>query len=762
MKKIALHIIAKDENNELKRIINDYGKYFDEIAIAYDFDSAIVDIESNDKVKLHKYEWCDDFAHKRNFLVDKTESEYYFRLDTDDEIFGVENLRKVIDKMDRVGIDVVMVPYLYSFDSDGNCNAQHVRETIVKKSDKIKWNKAIHENLLADDIDDYDAIVEKSIVIKHNIDEEHIISSGKRNFKLLLKEYNEDKENTDPRTIAYLGRMLITFGEYEKAIHFLKLLVEKSGWVDDKYFAWIDMAQAYIALGKIDIAIACCNEALALRTDFPDAYNVLGQCYVYKEDYDMAIDWLKIGLSKPEPKTNYVVDPSAYTVRAVMNMAIALFGQGNFQMAYEFYSRAYRVAPNNEFIKNQKQLFEDAVERDTYFKHLRGAHSFVKRYEPDKLIDLVNSIPSKMMVDERIQTLKHMTLPAQKWSDNSVVIFCGSAWEDWAPHSVVSGIGGSEEAVIYVSKELSKLGYDVTVFNSCGDFAGKYEGVTYRPFFEFNPRDEYNTIISWRRDIFNGHISAKNKIVWLHDVPVPGVFQKEYNFDKVLVLSEYHKSLLPKDIPEEKIFVTTNGINIKDFKDYAVERNPHRMIYTSSYDRGITNLLEVWSDVKKEVPDAELHIFYGWQSFDKIRANDSTAMAEKERIIQLMKQDGVTEHGRVGHRALNKEFARSKFWVYPSHFPEISCISAMKAQAMGCVPVCTDYAALSETVKDGVIVKGLGCEKDVKIQYKDALIKALKEQPSVDIDKEQFGWDKVAQSWSKYLFPHETRACARI
>jgi glycosyltransferase involved in cell wall biosynthesis len=136
-------------------------------------------------------------------------------------------------------------------------------------------------------------------------------------------------------------------------------------------------------------------------------------------------------------------------------------------------------------------------------------------------------------------------------------------------------------------------------------------------------------------------------------------------------------------------------------------------------------------------------------------------MAEKERMIALMKQDGVFEHGRIGHKALNKEFAKSKFWVYPSHFPEISCISAMKAQAMGCVPVTTDYAALAETVKDGVIVKGLGCEEDVKKEYKDALIKALKEQPSVNVDKRQFGWDKVAQQWANSLFKQEYAGCAR-
>jgi glycosyltransferase involved in cell wall biosynthesis len=174
-----------------------------------------------------------------------------------------------------------------------------------------------------------------------------------------------------------------------------------------------------------------------------------------------------------------------------------------------------------------------------------------------------------------------------------------------------------------------------------------------------------------------------------------------------------------------------------------------RMIYTSSYDRGIENLLEVWGDIKKEVPEAELHLFYGWDTFDKIQAENPKMLKFKDYMVKLMHQDGVFEHGRVGHKQLNKEFAKSKFWVYPCHFPEISCISAMKAQAMGCVPITTNYAALSETVKDGVVVEGIGNDEDIKVSYKDAVIKALKEQPTVSIKKEQFGWDKVAKQWEE-------------
>ena len=45
-------------------------------------------------------------------------------------------------------------------------------------------------------------------------------------------------------------------------------------------------------------------------------------------------------------------------------------------------------------------------------------------------------------------------------------------------------------------------------------------------------------------------------------------------------------------------------------------RNNKLCIYGSSYDRGLEHLLKLWPDVIKEVPNAQLRIFYGWILFD--------------------------------------------------------------------------------------------------------------------------------------------------
>ena len=54
------------------------------------------------------------------------------------------------------------------------------------------------------------------------------------------------------------------------------------------------------------------------------------------------------------------------------------------------------------------------------------------------------------------------------WDNNSIVIYSNFPFhvEDWSPLSLNKGIGGSEEAIIYLSQELVKLGYQITIFGS--------------------------------------------------------------------------------------------------------------------------------------------------------------------------------------------------------------------------------------------------------------------------------------------------------
>ena len=185
-------------------------------------------------------------------------------------------------------------------------------------------------------------------------------------------------------------------------------------------------------------------------------------------------------------------------------------------------------------------------------------------------------------------------------------------------------------------------------------------------------------------------------------------------------------------------------------------KNLTRCIYTSSYDRGLQHLLEMWPDIKKEVPEAELHIFYGWQIFDQFYRDNPSSMSWKDKMMEMMKYDGVKEYGRIAQPDLVEEYKKSGIWAYPTHFGEINCISAIKAQAYGCEPVVVNYAALRETVQFGRKVEGDIYDKETKDAFKVQLIEALKnpmpEEKRKEMMKwanEKYAWSVIAKSWSE-------------
>lgn len=188
----------------------------------------------------------------------------------------------------------------------------------------------------------------------------------------------------------------------------------------------------------------------------------------------------------------------------------------------------------------------------------------------------------------------------------------------------------------------------------------------------------------------------------------------------------------------------------------SISRNNQWVLYTSSYDRGLEHLLKIWPEVKKSVPKAQLHIFYGWDLFDKFYHDNPSSMQWKSRILEMIKAEGITEHGRISQEELKDWYQQCGVWAYPTHFGEISCISAMKAQAWGAIPVVVNYAALETTVKYGKKVDGDIYDEEILKKYKHNLINTLKDNDWQNAIRPQmmewanntFPWSMVAKQWS--------------
>lgn len=183
-------------------------------------------------------------------------------------------------------------------------------------------------------------------------------------------------------------------------------------------------------------------------------------------------------------------------------------------------------------------------------------------------------------------------------------------------------------------------------------------------------------------------------------------------------------------------------------------KKQHKLFWGSSYDRGLDILLFMWPEILERFPDAELHCAYGWDMFDKVTSGNPERQQWKSSVLNLLKQKGITEHGRLGKKELQKIRRECGIWAYPTHFPEINCITGLDAQKDGLVPVTMTLAALNETVQSGVKIEGEIRDLQVQEKYLEALLDMMgdtekwqKESLKAQEYAKGMEWDKIAPQW---------------
>ena len=145
-------------------------------------------------------------------------------------------------------------------------------------------------------------------------------------------------------------------------------------------------------------------------------------------------------------------------------------------------------------------------------------------------------------------------------------------------------------------------------------------------------------------------------------------------FSKVMVRSQYHADRLKLAKYNRSVVVIKNGVRIQAVRcDGRVKRERLRFIYTSDYSRGLVQLLKwFWPELKKLVPEVELHVFYGMSGHTP---------QFQSRMSKLFRQDSVINHGRQDISVLTAARCRSSFHLYFSRTnEETDCISIREVQ----------------------------------------------------------------------------------
>jgi tetratricopeptide (TPR) repeat protein len=518
-------------------------------------------------------------ARQASFDLVTSDFEYISWADTDDLLQGGTEIRNIVQAAKQQGIDMVYCTYYYSciFNKDGSVKEPvifHERERIIKNSPEFKWDKWLHEVCIPKDKPvtafkmqkhSYNPKNGVNLLWVHTADINKSTQALMRNVHILelQAKYEEYK---DPRTILYIAKTYFDIGGEDKLIQadkYLDMYLPMSGWDEEIAVAYHYKGLIRQRLGRDKEAVPFYKEAIKVYPKNHIDYLRLTDALFKLGDFESGSLYLAQAAVLPEMESKATI--------------------GNpFEVKILFLTLKYQEAQQKgdlngmeEYAKLRSEYVKDALLEDvTRTKELNDVAKGIYNYaiyllknQPQHLEDLILTI-KKPFIDENFVLQLSNSKPIKEWKDNEIVYYASFGqkhFEEWTAKNLESGIGGSESAVIYLSKEWVKQGYRVVVYCDCGNDAGIYDGVEYRHYNTINFKDKFSTIIFWRSphllDI--PFLEAKRIFMDLHDIADMTHWTPERvkKVDKVFFKSKWHRRNLP-NIPNDKAVIISNGINL--------------------------------------------------------------------------------------------------------------------------------------------------------------------------------------------------------
>jgi protein O-GlcNAc transferase len=352
--------------------------------------------------------------------------------------------------------------------------------------------------------------------------------------------------------------------------------------------------------------------------------------------------------------------------------------------------------------------------------------------------------------------------------------FSDFVYENWDyrnPDTI--GIGGSETAQIEMAWRLAARRHEVVSFAPLPDetddkihFKKHHKNVCWQ--FPDAAEEYYGekgiwVLSRWPQQIDDIPKDNGQKI-WLvaQDVDYPGMLTPERieKLDLLLALNPTHAEYLKQAYPEvtKKIIISSNGLKVKVIEEIEkttpVERNPYRIIFTPSPDRGLLRLLTIFERAREFEPRLELFACYGMDNIGKYEGQKWRDL--EKNILEGCDSPGVTWLGRLPQTELYKQILSSGMFVYPTTFTETSCVNIMEAQAMGAVPIFSPIWALDHNGGHGIAIDGNPDEPLTRCRFVNAIIRLTRfPELQEQIRSEMVLWARYKFDWERVVDQYE-------
>jgi len=357
-------------------------------------------------------------------------------------------------------------------------------------------------------------------------------------------------------------------------------------------------------------------------------------------------------------------------------------------------------------------------------------------------------------------------------------VLLSNAWGDITPEALNRGIGGREGAMIYLSREWAKSGHEVTNFVPIKKSQRIYEN-GYHEYIPINTTKAvlsnfpYDVAIAWEcASLFEEEGIREMVPLKICEMQVAHFAEADRDAadkycDYVAALSDWHAEFLIHsglELPRERVLTLPNGVDLNKYPKDQFEQKRQRKIgkdpkfvYSSSPDRGLWYLLQMWPDIRKKFPKASLIICYGAMNWvNHIKWSHGRIAEMAVGIEELIRQPGVKDLGKIGQDQLAQLQMEADAWIYPfdpMSPTETGCISAIENLAAGNPIITTNADCMEdEFAKTGTIIK-LPFEKD---RFVEETIDVLIDQDYIEYQRdvgrkfaEKRDWQVISKQWEQ-------------
>lgn len=346
---------------------------------------------------------------------------------------------------------------------------------------------------------------------------------------------------------------------------------------------------------------------------------------------------------------------------------------------------------------------------------------------------------------------------------------------------VSRGLTGSESAFWNTIKSLAEKGHDV--FASCPATSMQASrppwlaGATVIPTSNAHDRPELPTdcdaYIAWNEPDLLRLVPPQALRVLNHQINDFRVFYNDWHkaVDLFVLVSESHRRHIIAEgagkVPAERTYVIPNSIEPSFYKGPQPQRRPGSIAFTSSPDRGLFRMLDIFPEIRARVPHASLDIYYEWEKIYRVAKERSSLNSVRFKFMDAVLEkyghkgeNGITLHGFVSNVEIARRLRETEVFAYPCEpirYTEGFSVGTLDACAAGCAVVISDADALPSIYGEAATVI-YGKPAVRRQQWIDTIIRLLTDHEYAEASRaktlpfsERYHRQLVANDWEFFL-----------